>query len=317
MSVRRTKAAVVTVTEQSRDRFRTAARAEQPDPVLLCLLAAAEHPPTPEPGPAAGPDRPGVDLDALLAACEAALDRLAAAVRRAVAERRPTGPEETAALLAAVLGGRERFHGRQSDYRRLESSLLPDVLRRRRGLPIMLSLVWTAVGRRAGLTVHGIALPGHFIVAVGGGGSTGPTGPTGAAGGEEYVLADPFHGGRLLDPADVEHLVAAAGHGFTPALLTPAAPLDIVLRVLGNIRAWAADRPEHARTQLWATELALLLPRHPAQLRLERAELLVRMGDFLGGSAEMDDYAQILDAFDPDAAAKVRQEARAARHRLN
>nr|WP_254801986.1 transglutaminase-like domain-containing protein [Kitasatospora sp. SUK 42] len=302
LSVRRTKAVAVTVTEQSRDRFRTAARTEDPDPVLLCLLAAAEHDPVLDPGDPGEP--PGVD--AVLAACEAALERHAAAVRLAVAERSPSGPEETAALLAAVLGGRERFHGRQSDYRRLESSLLPDVLRRRRGLPIMLSLVWIAVGQKAGLTVHGIALPGHFIVAVG-----GPTG------GEQYVLADPFHGGRLLDPADVEHLVAASGHEFTPALLTPAQPLDIVLRILGNIRAWAADRPEHARTQLWATELALLLPRHPAQLRLERAELLVRMGDFLGGSAEMDSYAQILDAFDPDGAAKVRQEARAARHRLN
>lgn len=296
----RTKAAAATVTEQSRARFRAEARAEHPDPVLLCLLMAAEHTP-----PDAGGDPPPA-LDALLAACQAALDRHAGAVRRAVAERRPSGPEETAALLAAVLGGRERFHGRQSDYRRLESSLLPEVLRRRRGLPIMLSLVWCAVARRAGLTVHGVALPGHFIVAVGG-----------PAGGDDYVLADPFHGGRLLDPADAARLVRAAGHEFVPELLTPAQPLDTVLRVLGNIRAWAADRPEHARTQLWATELALLLPRHPAQLRLERAELLVRTGDFLGGSAEMSAYAEILDAFDPDAATRVRLEARAARHRLN
>ncbi|WP_043469142.1 transglutaminase-like domain-containing protein [Kitasatospora sp. MBT66] len=293
------------MTEQSRARFRTEARAEHPDPVLLCVLAAAEHTPAPDPSDPDGLDGPPAP-DALLAACEAALERHAAAVRRAVAERAPAGPEETAALLAAVLGGRERFHGRKSDYRRLESSLLPEVLRRRRGLPIMLSLVWWAVARRAGLTVHGVALPGHFVVAVGG-----------PAGGEDYVLADPFHGGRLLDLDGVADLVHAAGHEFTPELLTPAQPLDVVLRVLGNIRGWAADRPEHARTQLWATELALLLPRHPAQLRLERAELLVRTGDFLGGAGEMDEYAAILDAFDPDSAAKVRQEARAARHRLN
>ncbi|MFI9270538.1 transglutaminase family protein [Kitasatospora sp. NPDC052896] len=294
------------MTEQSRVRFRTEARSEQPDPVLLCLLAAAEH-------TLAAPDysedgrlEPTPTLDALLAACQAALDRHAAAVRQAVAERCPATPEETAALLAAVLGGRERFHGQPSDYRRLESSLLPDVLRRRRGLPIMLSLVWTAVACRAGLTAHGIALPGHFIVAVG-----GPT-P-----GEEYVLADPFHGGRLLSAEDAAALVEATGHPFSPELLTPAQPLDVTLRVLGNIRSWAADRPEHARTQLWATELSLLLPRHPAQLRLERAELLVRTGDFLGGAAEMEDYARILDAFDPESADRVRQEARSARHRLN
>jgi regulator of sirC expression with transglutaminase-like and TPR domain len=289
------------VTEQSRSRFRTEARGENPDPVLLCLLAAAEHT-LGDPGDSA--EQPS--LDALLTACQAALDRHAAAIRAAVAERRPRGPGETAALLAAVLGGRERFHGRQSDYLRLESSLLPEVLRRRRGLPITLSLVWSAVAARAGLTVHGIALPGHFIVAVGDPG-----------GGDEYVLADPFHGGRLLDIPDVERLSAASGHPFSPELLTPAQPLDTVLRVLGNIRRWAADRPEQARTQLWAAELALLLPRHPAQLRLERAELLVKTGDFLSGAAEMDAYARILDAFDPESAAKVRLEARSARHRLN
>ncbi|MFC9327252.1 transglutaminase family protein [Kitasatospora sp. NPDC057015] len=292
------------MTEQSRTRFRTTARAEHPDPVLLCVLAAAEHTLGADPFAREAGEPP--TLDALLAACQAAIERHANAVRQAVADRAPGTPEETAALLAAVLGGRERFHGRQSDYRRLESSLLPEVLRRRRGLPIMLSLVWSAVAARAGLTVHGVALPGHFIVAVGGPG-----------GGEDFVLADPFHGGRLLDLDDAARLAHRAGHAFSPELLTPAQPLDIVLRVLGNIRNWAADRPEHARTQLWATELSLLLPRHPAQLRLERAELLVRTGDFLAGAAEMDSYARILDAFDPDTAARVRQDARAARHRLN
>jgi hypothetical protein len=100
-------------------------------------------------------------------------------------------------------------------------------------------------------------------------------------------------------------------------MLAPADPLDIVQRVLNNIRAWAAARPEHARVQLWAVELSLLLPRHPAQLRLERAELLVKLGDFLTGAAEMEGFAKILDAFDPESAARVRLDAKAARHRLN
>ncbi|WP_055587271.1 transglutaminase family protein [Streptacidiphilus griseoplanus] len=280
------------MTEESRARFHAEARAECPDPVLLCLLAGLEA-------------DPQADPDEVVAAAGAALDRLAEAVRRAVGERGPVGPAAQAALLAAVLAGRERFHGRPSDYNRLDSSLLPAVLKRRRGLPIMLSLVWAEVGRRAGLTVHGVALPGHFVAAVGDAGSG-------------QVLVDPFHGGRTLTLEDAEQLVAAAtGEALSEEMLAPAAPLDVVLRVLGNIRTWASSRPEHARTQLWATELSLLLPRHPAQLRLERAELLVRVGDFLGGAAEMESYAAILDAFDPDSAARVRLEAKAARHRLN
>jgi hypothetical protein len=133
----------------------------------------------------------------------------------------------------------------------------------------------------------------------------------------EHVLADPFHSGRPLTPEDAALLAAEADQPLTPDLLRPAEPLDIVLRVLRNIRGWAAARPEQARVQLWATELALLLPRHPAQLRLERAELLVRTGEFLAGAAEMDSFAEILDAYDPEAAARVRLAAKAARHRLN
>jgi regulator of sirC expression with transglutaminase-like and TPR domain len=178
------------------------------------------------------------------------------------------------------------------------------VLRTGRGLPIMLAVVWIEVGRSLGLPVYGVALPGHFVVGVG-----DPDG--------DYVLVDPFRGGQALTREDAELIVAEAGYPLDASMLRPADPLDIVLRVLGNIRSWAAARPEHARTQLWATELSLLLPRHPAHLRLERGELLIKTGRFLEGAAELDSYARILDAFDPDSATRVRLEARAARHRLN
>jgi hypothetical protein len=114
-----------------------------------------------------------------------------------------------------------------------------------------------------------------------------------------------------MSRADTD-LLAPGGGAFTPA-----DPLDVVQRILNNIRAWAAPRPEHRAVQLWALDLTLLLPRHPAKLRYERAQLLVTMGDFLGGAAEMDSYAEVIGAFDPESAAGIRAKARAARAHLN
>ncbi len=90
-----------------------------------------------------------------------------------------------------------------------------------------------------------------------------------------------------------------------------------MLRILNNIRAWAAARPERNDVALWAVELSLLLPSHPARLRYERAQLLVQGGEFLRGAAEMDEYAQVIADIDPAAAEVVRGSARAARAMLN
>lgn len=184
------------------------------------------------------------------------LDRLAGQV-----PYRPGGPAAWASALRQLLGERFEFRGSADDYQRLESSLLHEVLRRRRGLPILLSVVWMEVARRAGAPVYGVGLPGHFVVGFGAG--------------DERVLADPFDGGRVLSGGDAELLVGAT---VRPSMLVPAEPLDVVVRVLNNIRAWAAARPERSDVALWACELALVLPSHPAQLRYERAQLLVQRG---------------------------------------
>ncbi|WP_370147206.1 transglutaminase family protein [Streptacidiphilus sp. EB129] len=290
------------MTEDSRERFSAEARGAAPDLALLCLLMGFEV-------DLAVPDADEAGIDACLAPARLALDRLAALAGTALRGSDNRSPAETAALLAGALAGSADLRGGPGVYRRLESSLLHQVLRRGRGLPITVSVVWITVARMLDLPVYGVALPGHFVVGVG-----DPDG--------EHVLADPFHGGRVLSYQDAEAITAEArafdpGARLAPELLRPAEPLEMVLRVLGNIRSWAAARPEHARTQLWATELSLLLPRHPAQLRLERAELMVKTGRFVEGAAEMDSYATILDAFDPESAARVRLEAKAARHRLN
>ncbi|MCA1217700.1 transglutaminase-like domain-containing protein [Streptomyces sp. 8L] len=271
--------------DERRGRFAEEARAERPDLAVLCLLIGAEA------------DR-AMGEDAVDAG-QAELDRLAGLL--------PFGPHDAegwARAVADLLGGRYGFHGVAADYARLESSLLPEVLRRGRGLPILLSVVWSEVARRAGAPVYGVALPGHFVVGFG-----TP---------ERPVLADPFAGGAPLSVGDAAALVAVtAGQALRREMLLPVSPLDVVARVLNNIRAWAAGRPERGDVALWALELSMLLPSRPARLRYEHGRLLVERGDFLRGAAELDAYADVVAAVEPATARAIRHRARAARAMLN
>ncbi|MET7456408.1 transglutaminase-like domain-containing protein [Streptomyces sp. NPDC005574] len=267
-----------------RQRFAEEARSERPDLSTLCLLLGAQA--------------DGELDDAGLDTAQIELDKLAGRL-----PFRPGGPRSWAVALRELLGERCGFRGLPADYQRLESSLLHQVLARRRGLPILLSVLWMEVARRAGAPVYGVALPGHFVVGFGT---------------QDQVLADPFDGGRVLSGSDAELLVAGAtGAPLHPSMLGPAEPLEVVVRILNNVRAWAAARPERSDVSLWAVDLSLLLPSHPARLRYERAQLLVQRGEFVEGAAELDAYAEVVGAVDQPAAARVRDQAHAARAMLN
>ncbi len=254
--------------------------------MLLCLLIAAEADPALD---EAGMDAVEIELDALAGQLPFAPEG---------------GPTAWARNVGELLGRRLGFGGVPADYRRLGSSLLHEVVRRRRGLPILLSVVWTEVARRAGAPVYGVALPGRYVVGFGD--------PRGA-----HVLADPFAGGRLLTEADATELVAGAGVALEAPMLLPADPLETVARILNNIRAWAQARPEHGPVGLWAVELALLLPSHPARLRHDRAQALVNCGRFLEGAAELEEYARVVEAVDAATAETVRGRAAEVRALLN
>ncbi|MDQ1723402.1 MAG: hypothetical protein QOG52_430, partial [Frankiaceae bacterium] len=197
--------------------------------------------------------------------------------------------------------------GQPSDYRELRSSLLHEVMRRRRGLPILLSVVWLEVARRAGIPAYGIGAPGHFLVGVG---------EPGVA-----VVVDPFNGGAPVDADDIAMLVEdAAGVPLHPGHLEPATPVEILQRILTNIRAGAsrdALSVEGSRTSLWAVELSLLLPHHPLALRREHGEALMRVGEFIRAADELDVFAEAVALTDPAAAAEAERLARMSRSRLN
>ena len=119
--------------------------------------------------------------------------------------------------MAALLGTELGFRGNEDDYYAEENSLLPRVIEHRRGNPITLCLVYIAVGRRAGLPVQGVALPGPFVVRAGG------------------VFFDPFHGGRRLQLEDCQKLLESQSLELQPHHLLPCKPRVMLARMLNNL----------------------------------------------------------------------------------
>ncbi len=117
------------------------------------------------------------------------------------------------------------FRGNQQDYYDARNSYFNDVLDRRTGIPITLSAVAMAVGRRAGLDIVGVGLPGHFVAKA-------------IADGEE-VLFDPFHSGRRLTPEKCQRLVEqVTGMPFeiNDEALQAVSLGSMVLRMLNNLK---------------------------------------------------------------------------------
>ena len=96
-------------------------------------------------------------------------------------------------------------------------------------------------------------------------------------------------------------------------------PLEVLFRLLTNVRvsSYAPDPVGNARTQLWAVELSLLLPRHPAVLRRERGELLARLGRWGEAATELRAFADTVRGVDEALGPQVEASAELVRSRLN
>ncbi len=182
------------------------------------------------------------------------------------------------------------FRGNPRDYYDPRNSYMNQVLERRIGIPISLSVVTMAVGQRAGLTMAGIGLPGHFIVK--------------ASDSQQEILVDPFSGGRILSHADCEILVLQAT-GVTSALVLEPVPLGLIVqRMLNNLRAIYLKKEDWPRSIRILERLRQLKP-EDVMLRRDLGLCLVRQEQ--PGKA-IDHLRAYLDmAGEADDAAKVRE----------
>ncbi|MHB2019064.1 MAG: SirB1 family protein [Candidatus Xenobia bacterium] len=193
---------------------------------------------------------PDLDVPAYLGQLDALGDRLLKRVSP------NTSPREALDFLNALLFDEEGFHGNSDDYYSPANSLLNEVLDQRAGIPITLSLVYCEVGRRGGLTLSGVALPGHFMVKL-----ERPSG--------EDILLDPFHRGLELDADECRRraLQFVMPEAWSDAFLVAAPAREILARMLRNLKAIYAAQDE-SEDLLWVCDhLVLTCPDRPEELR--------------------------------------------------
>jgi regulator of sirC expression with transglutaminase-like and TPR domain len=203
---------------------------------------------------AAAPDA-GLDALALaLAACFRevdavgaieTLDALGAELTRAGALTSGS-PESLAGACRDLLGVTHGFAGNREDYDNPDNSMLDLVLARRRGLPILLSVVYVEVARRAGIPLAGVGLAGHFVV--------------GHFGTDPPLLLDPFGGGGEIRARGGDEDVR------------PWAAHEIAMRMLNNLVA-AYQRRGDLGSALRAATMRLSLPADPPMRQMLEVEV--------------------------------------------
>ncbi|MCG3134170.1 MAG: hypothetical protein HMLKMBBP_01457 [Planctomycetes bacterium] len=260
---------------------RTVRRGSRPGALArACLLvAAAEHP----------------HLDPSTPVAE--IRRMA----KRVAELRAAsgGKLPAAQALAEVLGREEGFGGAGGEYDDPENSFLHRVIERRRGLPILLSVVWIEVARAAGIGARGVPFPGHFAVYV----------EPESGEDDDGVYVDPFGRGRELSGDEVLRLCMGPGGAtaVSPAWLRRTSARQTILRVLANLARSYEARGDLERLERTVSDQIALAPGDP-MLVVRRAEVLVRSDR---RAAALADYRRALAALPAGAVfARVHDQAR-------
>lgn len=194
------------------------------------------------------------------------------------------------------------FRGDEAAYGDPGSSLLDQVLQRRRGLPISLAVVMLEVGRRVGVPLAGVSMPGHFLI-------RDKVDPA--------VFVDPFAGGAVLDEQGCRlrfHQVHGPAAEFDPTFLEPVGKLAIIARVLANLENVAtADGRRDLLTCVVTLQAAM--PGAGARVHRKLASVLASSGQYDRAADRLAELAVELP--DPAAANRLSAAANLLRAKLN
>ena len=231
---------------------------------------------------------PNLDIDEYL-------DKLATLAREAEPiVRAGEDTVERVQLLSHFLFELKGFEGNAENYNDPRNSFLNDVLNRRLGLPITLSVVYLEVGRRLGINLYGVSFPNHFLVK--------------AVDERGELIIDPFVGGKILALDEIRaRLTQIYGQPveLNPAMLKARGARHILARMLRNLKIIYMGASDWTRALSALDRIIMLEPRSLDEL-VERGGLFERLECF---KPALDDYQSFLSQAPEHPAAEAAREA--------
>jgi regulator of sirC expression with transglutaminase-like and TPR domain len=239
---------------------------------------------------------PNLDIESYLVR----LNQLATLIQDRSGEE--NDPYRTIAATNYVLYRQERFQGNRDSYYDPRNSFLNEVMDRKCGIPITLSVLYMEVARRVGLLLHGVGFPGHFLVKY--------------ATDEEEIIIDPFHGGEVRSVEDLEKMLDEIYRGqvaFQPEFLSPVSKKQIIKRMLNNLKAIYLHQGDLLRALSIVERLVILEPNSPQELR-DRGLLYLRLEYFPQALQDLEAY--LTRAFPREDADEIRKQVLLLRRRV-
>jgi regulator of sirC expression with transglutaminase-like and TPR domain len=219
-----------------------------------------------------------LDIDAYLRR----IDELAATLRRRLRQDIP--PTETIIALNHYLFEELGFTGNSADFYDPRNSFLNEVIDRRLGIPITLSVVYLEIGRRLGLVLHGVSFPGHFLVkcAVRGG----------------AIMLDPYGKGISLSVEDLQHRLRTLHGDIDPTpeavqrMIGTASNKEILARILRNLKGIYLHRNDTMKALAAADRVLAVVPEAAEEYR-DRGEIYLSLECFRAALADFGHYLRL------------------------
>jgi len=223
----------------------------------------------------AGAEYPELDV----AGYVARIDEMAAKLRGRL--REDMAPAERILALNRYLFGELGFSGNAAEYYDPRNSYLNEVLDRRLGIPITLSVVYLAVGRRIGLPLHGVVFPGHFLVK--------------CVVRDGAIVLDPYGKGASLSLDELCARLRVLRNGIESdpnqirMMLAVASNKEILARMLHNLKGIYLQRKEFAKAVAAIDRIIALAPQAADEYR-DRGRLYLELECFRAALADFRSY---------------------------